>query len=205
MAGKKESEMMEMFNLISVHNLSPNQFYLLLSMIQGVSPNGINIHQEHRVLLTNNWIDEHNKLTGKADELVSKVESFFKVQKKKTTSQLMGTAYSDNITVYLETFPNEKLPSGKRARSDIKNLETNFKWFFENYNYTWETILKATALYVDEYELKSPRYMYMRTSQYFIKKSESDRSIHSELADYCANIDAGGDDNKPSHFIEKVV
>jgi len=205
MAGKKDSEMIEMFNLIVVHGLSPNQFFLLLSMTQGISPIGINIHQDHRVLLSDNWIDGDNKLTAKASELVSQLESFFKVQKKKTVTQLMGSEYGHKIKEYLEIFPNEKLPSGKRARSDVKNLEVNFKWFFENYSYDWDTILKATAMYVDEYELKSPRFMYMRTSQYFIKKMEKDHSVHSELADYCANIESGGDDNTPNHFKEKVV
>lgn len=202
---KKDSEMAEIFKLFQTYKITPNQFYLLFSMKEGVSPMGINIHQDHRSLLNDEWIKETNQLTPKAEELLSRIESFFKIQKKKVMIQVLGTDSSVKIQEYLELFPNILLPSGKRARCAVGNLETNFKWFFENYKYSWETILKATDMYIGEYELKSPRYLYMRTSQYFIRKMEKDHSIHSELADYCANIESGGDDQVTSNFKEDVV
>lgn len=100
-------------------------------------------------------------------------------------------------------FPKGKLPSGKQARADRRNLKANFIWFFKNYKYDWDIILKATALYVDEYERKN--YLYMRTSQYFISKMNPDKSRESELANYCAQIISGDYQDDTNHFSEKVV
>jgi hypothetical protein len=62
--------------------------------------------------------------------------------------------------------------------------------------------MKATALYVDEFETKN--YLYMKNSQYFIRKQMSDKSWDSELANYCDLIINGTDDTS-SHFSENVV
>jgi uncharacterized metal-binding protein len=50
------------------------------------------------------------------------------------------------------------------------------------YNYDWDTILKATEKYVQEYQRQN--YQYMRTAMYFIKKVIDGTSV-SELANYC--------------------
>jgi hypothetical protein len=164
----------------------------------------INLHQELRIVKEKElWITEDNKLTPKALTLIDQLENFFKVQKKKTSAQLMGGEFGENLTRYLELFPNIKLPSGKMARSDRRNLETNFRWFFENYQYGWEILLKATEIYVNEYQRKN--WLYMRTSQYFIKKQEQDKSIMSELANYCAIVQSGATDVSDHTFTEKVV
>ncbi len=55
-------------------------------------------------------------------------------------------------------------------------------WFFMEFEYKWEVILKATELYVHEYHKKN--YDYMRTAMYFIKKMK-DGTPQSELANYC--------------------
>ncbi len=194
---------MEMFNLITKEGLTPNQFYLLYSMREGISPFHINLHQELRMLSSNAWISDENKLQPKSTLLVQQIEGFFKVQKKKTNSDLMGEGAIDNIDKYQSLFPRKKLPSGKVARSDKTNVENNFRWFFETHKYSWETILKATAHYVDEYEAKN--YLYMRTSAYFIRKTELDKSIISDLADYCAIVESGDDLNQDTHFSDRVV
>jgi hypothetical protein len=174
-------------------------------MRESISPSLINLHQELRRLTeASKWITQNQKLTPEAMTLIDQVEGFFKVQKKKTSIGLMGKEFSDNLNRYLELFPNIKLPSGKMARSDRRNLETNFRWFFENYQYGWEIILKATEIYVNEFQRKN--WLYMRTSQYFIKKQEQDKSIMSELANYCAIVQSGSSGDIENHtFSDKVV
>lgn len=186
--------------------LTPNQIYLLNCIRTGVTPININFHMEFRSLKNGGWLEEDNNLSPKSKNLLTEIESLLEVQssKKKITTQTIGLEFSESVQKYLELFPKMKLPSGKMARSDKRNIETNFKWFFEHYSYPWETILKATAMYVDEYERKSPAYMYMRTSQYFIKKMEQDKTIHSELADYCSNIESGTN-TTTFHFSDTVV
>ncbi len=198
---------MQMFNLISIQNLTPNQFYLLYCIRENVQSIGINLHQELRGLTVGGFIHQNEAevitISEKGNLLLSEVESYFKLQKKKTSTAIMGADFTEKLLQYNELFPKMKLPSGKLARAAERNLETNFKWFFENYKYSWDIILKATAAYVDEYERRN--WNFMRTSMYFIKKQEKDHSITSDLADYCAMIQSGGSVDTPNHFSDKVV
>lgn len=196
---------MEYFHLIVKQKLTPNQFYLLYSMQENVGSLHINIEQEIRALKADDWITEDLKLQPKAVTLIQQVEGFFKVQKKKTSTQLLGDDFNVNIGKYQQLFPKKKLPSGKAARSAQSNVETNFRWFFEHNKFSWDTILKATAMYVDEYERKNPAFIYMRTSAYFIRKTELDKSIVSDLANYCENVESGEAPEKDTHFSDKVV
>jgi hypothetical protein len=70
----------------------------------------------------------------------------------------------------LNIFPNKKLSSGKYARVPSKNLENAFRWFFENYEYNWETIFLATQKYIYEYESKN--YEYMRNFTILFEKTK---------------------------------
>lgn len=195
--------MMKMFQLISDQCLSPNQFYLLSCIREKVLSVHINIHQETRSLKVDQWLTEDNKLTEKSIALLQEVDTYFKVQKKKVNTQVLGTEANAHIQAYVELFPRIKLPSGKAARTDKNNLEIAFKWFFENYKYSWEIILKASALYVDEYEKKN--YLYMQTSQYFIRKQNTDKTWGSELANWCSVVENGDMQIEDNHFSEKVV
>ena len=58
-------------------------------------------------------------------------------------------------------------------------------------------------MYVDEYESKN--YMFMRNSQYFIRKANQDKTWESELAGYCEIILNGGHNEDNNHIQEKVV
>jgi hypothetical protein len=177
-------------------------------MKQGIHPNHINIHQELRQLVNKKYLKETIATEGNkydlmpdALQLIEQIESFFKVQKKKTNNQVLGTNYQDEILKYLEIFPKGKLPSGKQARSDKKNIEVAFKWFFETYEYSWDIILKATLNYVTDYESRS--YKFMQTSQYFIRKQNSDKTWASELANMCSQIESG-DTEEPFFFTGNV-
>tara|TARA_Y100000361_G_scaffold45498_1_gene39351 strand:+ start:4222 stop:4809 length:588 start_codon:yes stop_codon:yes gene_type:complete len=195
--------MLDIFNLLKKYNLTPNQFYLLYSMKYKIkTDNFINISLELKRLKNDKWVKEDNKMADKAMLVVDQVESFFKVQKKRTSTALMGPDCIKKIKEYSEIFPKFKLPSGKYARTNIKTLEAGFRWFFSNFDYKWETILKATKIYVEEYEMNN--YKYMRTSQYFVRKQMTDKSYESPLADYCEAILNGVEEQK-NHFKEKVV
>ena len=193
----------EIFNVLRKYKITPNQFYVLYSMKHKIkTDNFVNISLELTRLKNDKWLKETNKLTDKAIIVVQHVENFFKAQKKKTSTSLMGPEFIKKIKEYSEIFPKFKLPSGKYARTNIKTLEAAFRWFFSNFDYEWETILKATKIYVEEYELNN--YKYMRTSQYFVRKQMTDKSYESPLADYCEAILNGVEEQK-NHFKEKVV
>lgn len=170
-------------------------------MREKVSPSMVNIHLEMRGLQGEYVID--NLLTGKALSLLIEIDEEFKDKKAKNDKDLMGTDHMAKINEYREIFPDLKLPSGKYARDAAKNLEVNFKWFFKNHEYDWNTIMEATKKYINEYQSKN--YEYMRTCKYFIKKQEKDGSITSDLANYCDMTIKGSGTTDEFIFPENVV
>lgn len=207
---KNNLDIMEIFMQIIHKNLTPNQFYLMCCIRENVSSRHINLHAELRTLIKESWVKDLTDATGpkytlspEAEKLLDELDGHFKVNKKKVDKAVMGDDYQKKIDEYLLLFPKMRLPSGKAARSDKKNVQTAFEWFMKNYEYSWETILKATAMYVDEYEAKN--YMYMQTSQYFIRKQQSDKTWGSELANMCAVVESGDTQTDKNYFSENVV
>jgi hypothetical protein len=191
--------MRKFFELISDGCLTPSDFYVLYCIYENMEARFVNRHLELKHLRQFYYLDKNNNITILGVEMIKKVEKVFgMVSHKDTGDERKG------IDEYYEMWPRIKLPSGKYARSDKKNLESAFKWFFKTYPYSWDTVLKATALYLDHYETNG--WMYMRTSQYFIRKIASDKTVTSELADYCSTVESGNTDlGNDNHFKDKVV
>lgn len=169
----------------------------------------INLHFEMRRLKSEGYViydekEEKIVITEKGEALLTEMETLYSKTVESISKQVIGNNYEENIASYNMLFPRGKLPSGKQARVNAKNLEASFKWFFKNFDYSWEIVLKATELYVNEYRLRN--YLYMRTSQYFIRKTLPDRTSESELANYCEMIITGNyEDPGSEHFSERVV
>lgn len=191
--------MKKFFDKITEGNLTPNQLYLLYCIKNKIEPETLNIHLELRALKLLEYIDSEFNIKPKGELILQECESMVKTKTAKKTVEVSH----EFIDSYRELWPNEKLPSGKYARSDKKNLMTNFIWFFSNYDYDMETVLKATALYIDEHANKN--YKYMRTSQYFIRKSDIDKTVSSDLANYCEIIESGNIPSTENPFEDKVV
>jgi len=185
--------MIEIYQRFIKEDITPNSYYVLDCIKNKISIHKfINSNLECSKLISNNWLTEDLQLTDKSIIFTTEIDGFFKKAKKKITKDLLGNNFADNIQKYVEIFPNRKLSSGKYARVNPKNLENSFRWFFENYEYDWDMIFRATKKYIYDYSLKN--YEYMRTSQYFIRKQNTDKTYDSELADYCNMIDNVLDD-----------
>lgn len=189
------------FNSIAEAKLSPNEFLMLHCIKEGVSPPNINKHQELRSLITGEFIKDDYSLEPKALSLISKIESYFGVQVKKSNNGLMGVDFELNAEKYNMIFPRMKLPSNKPARSPLKEIVIAFREFFKDYDYTWEIVHAATEYYIEEEEKKG--FKYTRTSRYFIRKQDSDKSWISDLAGYCELVKNGEEGDTPK-FIEKT-
>tara|TARA_R110002020_G_scaffold190644_1_gene390208 strand:+ start:682 stop:1269 length:588 start_codon:yes stop_codon:yes gene_type:complete len=195
--------MKEIYQIMLKNEISPNQVYLLDCIKENISSPLINVSLELRNLRKKGFIDGNNKLKNKAEKLLKDIRSYYEVNKEKTSKIILGDNFHENILIYRELFPVGRLPSKKPARSSPKNLEVAFRWFFKNFDYNWETVIKATAMYVDEYETSN--YLYMQTSQYFIRKQAADKSWNSTLSDYCEIVLSGNDTSQGNHFSENVV
>jgi predicted transcriptional regulator len=202
--------MWEIINKISKANISPNQLFLMYGMYEKIQvPMNSTVErtkEDVSDLVKENFIElNENKrytITTKGLNLIEELDNYFTKAKKKTNAQLMGKEFSEKIQEYRNVFPSGKLPSGVPARQNIKALNESFRWFFENYNYTWDQVLNATRMYVNEY--RSTNYLYMVTSQYFIAKQDKHKVKNSKLADYCDMVIEGV--NLEVHsFKEKVV
>ena len=196
--------MWQLFQIMLKNNLTPNQVLLLFGIKQGVSlpqvTNDDKLALERLGYLT---LDNGKyTMSAEAKSLIVHLDNYFTKAKKKTDAQLMGQDFVDKINIYREIFPNIKLPSGKPARVNVKMLSESFRWLFETYDYTWEQIIKATKMYVNEY--RDAQYMYMQTSQYFICKQDKHKVKSSTLADYCDMIRVGIE-TESKHFKENVI
>jgi len=128
-------------------------------------------------------------LSEKGLKLIKETEALFKPVKKLTNIELLGPNAQDNVDAYIEMFPGIKLPNNKYARGNTKGITENFMWFFQEYDFEWDTILLATETYVEEFRQKN--WEYMRTAMYFIRKN--DKGIESsDLATYCELLNTGG-------------
>ena len=183
--------------------MTPNSLYVLHCIKEKISVQKL-VSPELEVarLKADDWLNEDLSLTSKSIIFMEEINSYFRKSKKKTSKDLMGASFDVCIKTYNEIFPAKKLGSGKYARTNVKNLEAGFRWFFSTYEYDWKTIIEATKKYVKEYEMKN--YEYMRTSQYFIRKQNTDKSFESDLATYCDMLNEGSS-NEEDIFKEKIV
>ena len=185
--------MTEIFIKLIKEGLTPNTFYVLYCIKEKITvSNFVNKAIECKKLQSDAWIDKNLQLTSKSIIFIAEIDGYFRKSKKKTNIDLLGNDFIENIKNYNDIFPNKKLSSGKYARVNTKSLENAFRWFFENYDYSWDTILQATFKYVSEYSVQ--RYEYMRTSQYFVRKQSTDKTWDSDLATYCEIVNSGDDE-----------
>ncbi len=178
--------MVRLFTEIINDGLTPNGLYFLMIVTEGTGVKTINYHLEKRLLEESGHI-ENNKITLKGQEAIEKYKKIYKEAFSKAGKKKKSFSPQDEEMIYQfrELFPKGVLPSGSPARQAYKELEKKFNWFFINYNYDWDTIMKATRLYVNKYQQEN--YMYMKTSGYFILKNEKGVEV-SALATYCDMI-----------------
>ena len=195
--------MNEIFNKLIKEKLTPNSLYVLHCIKEKISISKlVSDSLEINKLKADEWLAEDLSLTRKSVIFIEEINSYFRKSKKKTSSDLMGDNFDTYIKKYNELFPSKKLGSGKYARTNIKTLESSFRWFFDTYDYDWNTILDATKNYIREYEIKN--YEFMRTSQYFVRKQNTDKSFESDLATYCDMLNESSS-NEEDIFREKIV
>jgi len=193
--------MWELFQKIQKYKITPNQCMLLFAFNEGITPSTYD-KGDHMILMNEGYLNDDSNITPEGLKLIATLDNYFTVNKKKTTKQLLGKSGKLNIDQYRNIFPTGKLPSGVPARNNVKILTENFRWFFSEYGYSWEEIIEATKMYVNEYRDKE--YLYMQNSQYFISKQDKHRVKTSKLADYCDMI-RDGVTTEEKHFKDRVV
>ena len=194
--------MWELFQQILKEKMTPNQFLILYGIKKSLSLPLPDNKSDVQQLKSLGFIEQDGSLSISANKVIARFENYFIKAKKRTSIQLMGKEFLKRINEYRDIFPAGKLPSGKPARVNVKTLENSFRWFFENYDFSWDEVIDATSMYVNSY--RDNDYMYMKTSQYFISKQDKSKVRTSDLADYCDMV-RDGVEPEDTHFKEKVV
>lgn len=201
----KNTQMNQIFDLLLKNQLSPNQFSILYHLdLSLVAPN-VNMHYELRYMIANGWLelnDQKGTLLPKAYELLDEINKALSKEEKVTKTVAITPEFQEKAEKYNLLFPRITLGSKKPARTHIKTVTTALLWFFKTYDYTWETVLAATDLYLQQEERNG--WKYTRTSQYFVRKQDNlDKSFSSDLANYCELI-LGGEESPKEMAPEKV-
>lgn len=177
------------WNTLIKWNISPNQIYFLDCCRSKIRVSKIiNEDAEFLICQAKELVDENGNITNKAAIILDEYEAFLIKTKKKVASEILGSDMNERIKEYREIWPAKRLPSGELARQSVQELKDKFVWFFKTYpEYDWDLVLDATDHYNEVFTKKN--YMYMATSSYFIKKTNSQtKEVSSKLADYCQQI-----------------
>jgi hypothetical protein len=180
---------------------SPNELLVLFCIKHGINcpVSYVNEDYEVRRLIINGLLEDNARILTKKG--LSVFEDITKIVEKEVPALTIDEEFAKE---YLQLFPKMLLPSNKPARVSPKIIVKNLTWFVKTYPmYSKETILKATQYYVSKYATDD--YKFMRNSQYFISKEQTNRMIFSSLAEFCQLIEDGIEDNEPKEFKTKVL
>lgn len=163
-----------LWSTIRRFGLSPNLMYLLycIEAKQEINKDSNVTKDLLTKLYENGFVSiEGTKiiLTPKGQETLCAIEDICKAP----TKNILGDGYKEKILTYRDLFPQKGVRSVngeiRHLRDNEHDLESNFKWFFKNFKYSWEDIINATKRYLSEQV--TSEYVYCKQSKYLIKKN----------------------------------
>jgi hypothetical protein len=131
------------FDMLKRERVSLRQHYVLYQIYTG---HNIDQTSPDVQTLKDKGLVNSNGTTSKGEEFIMTIERVFRGQNNMTSRQLMGDDFNEKILKFRNIFPNKKLKSGKAAWQSPAILEKAFRWFFQTFDYDWETIYKATKI-----------------------------------------------------------
>lgn len=175
--------------ILNKHNISPNLLYFLLCCRGKTFPiKSIDEFEERKKALLYDYINLSGNITSKGKHILNDFDKLFKSKPKKTDEEILGNNFQENIKIYREMFPPNRMEKVGLLRQSEQELKSKFLWFFKTYpQFDWETILDATDYYI--YNKEKENYEFITTSSYFIQRTDIHSKIsRSLLADYCQLI-----------------
>jgi len=168
---------MKLLAQIKEAGLTPNEFYVLYYLND--EKMFVNYINNINLLM---YLLETKKLIIKEDNNYVLSNKGLQLMEKFIVKENID---QDKVILYNGLFPNVYRQNSRIPyRTNTKEVTLNFKWFFKTYPQfaDWNLILEATKDYIQSF---NSDYTYMKTSGYFIKKSDASRQIKSELANVC--------------------
>lgn len=198
--------MKEYYEFLLKKKLTPDDIVILYSIHSDVNYCGkmTDFESKSISLIANGYLSFSNemyRLTTRGLDLLKECEEYFKKVHSKSRVKVSYEDWEAYIEAYREMFP-------KSNRNNPRVLFERFKWFVDEYGYSWDIILGATEKYL-EHESKNSGGMYIKKSMYFIKKEEKTggkATVQSVLADWCDSYKRGEiDEDKPKYFGDNIV
>lgn len=198
--------MEEYYKFLLKKKLTPDDIIILYSIQQDVSYCGqiTDFETKSVNLIAKGYLtfsEGRYFITHQGLLLVQEANEFFKKNVSRSKVKVTFEEWEAYIEAYREMFP-------KHHRNNPRVLYERFRWFIEEYQYDWNTILGATEKYL-EHESKNAGGMYIKKSMYFIKKEEKSggkATTQSVLADWCDSYKRGEiEEEKPRYFGDNIV
>lgn len=159
-------------------NLSPNQYFLLFCLKNGIKPITESA-EDIRILETKGYLGPNKHILPKYGEVFADPE-------------MEEKALTNNAVRFSRIFPPMILPSGAHSRGHLNVIKPKLKAFIDVYNFDWETIFQAAENYVTRFKQKN--YNYMRNCPNFVfnKDGESLLSLECEVVEHAKQIEEFG-------------
>lgn len=132
------------------------------------------------------YLDENNKLTNKAEEMLINLSGLFRKTASKSASDLMGPDFLDRMNEFRSYFPTVK-------RASPAEIKTKFaKLFIENPSLDWDKLIQATALYFSED--REEKYIYKASNFIMVQRGGINTYPILEYYERIENGESPGDE-----------
>lgn len=197
--------------------ITPNQLFVLQSCKDKRDYGNFipSVKLELTRLKDKGYLDEKFNVTPAGEELLAKVDSLFQPgttvlldtdasvssPAASTDAKVDKTAMQEQIETYRKLFPAGSI-NGRTYRNSVRELLPRFQWFFKHHSYPWDVIIEATERYIRTKKQTDGHYSFVRTSAYFVRKTDAGRCDISELANWCEVVinDRENPDNVADDF-----
>lgn len=171
---------LELYEKITSAGLTPNQYFAVLFHLLGVTKK-TNFNQSVTIsqLQREGFLTKDKRPTKRLVETKLFEDLELRLVEDDTDEKLIDK----QVETFISFFPHGRLPSGAFARANTGAVKLKFKDFFQQYDYSWDTIFEATENYVNHYAQDG--YKWMRSCLNFIIK---DSTGESQLALECEAV-----------------
>ena len=164
--------MKELIEKIFSTDLTPNQYFLLYALRNGLNVEyNFNPTIEKKNLKIKEYLDNNGNLTKKCSILDDPLDLLYH-----SSIELEESTLNHKAIEIMQTFPVIRLTYGY-ARGSLKLVKERLRIFLNTYDYSWETVLKASQNYVTHWSQNG--YKYMKSCPNFIF-SDGDSTLSKE-------------------------
>lgn len=165
--------MKELIEKVFSTDLTPNQYFLLYCLRNGINVEfNFNPTIERKNLKSKGYITDSGSLTNKCDLFDDPLDLIFHA-----SIEIEEKILNDRAIEMMQIFPIMRLKYGGYARGSLKAVKDRLRTFLSIYTYDWDLVLKAARNYVKHWEENS--FKFMKSCPNFVY-AEGDSTLSKE-------------------------